>query len=195
MVFRLMTDSEIAHWYEAELSEAFAPQERKPFADIVSLRAAGRYEIWGLFDAGALLGYGTLWKAPEHPLVLLDYLGVTALRRNGGLGSRLLTLLKGQGRPLVVESELPVPGASPEENDIRRRRIGFYQRGGFSPAYEMATCGMAWQALLYDPTQVPLSQIMAAHRAIYGPLRTDVQVPLTHSPALPYWMEIPSGQQ
>ena len=54
---------------------------------------------------------------------------------------------------------------------------------------------MAWQALLYDPNRLPLSQIMAAHRAIYGPLRTDVQVPLTRSPALPYWMEIPSGQQ
>lgn len=195
MVFRLMTDSEISHWYEAELSEAFAPQERKPFADIASLRAAGRYEIWGLFDGEALLGYGALWKAPEHPLVLLDYLGVTALCRNGGLGSRMLTLLKGQGRPLVVESELPVPGASPEENDIRRRRIGFYQRGGFCPAYEMATCGMAWQALLYDPNRLPLSQIMAAHCAIYGSERTDVQVPLTHSPAPPYWMEGAHGVQ
>ena len=122
MVFRLMTDREIAHWYEGELSEAFAPRERKPFADIISLRAAGRYEIWGLFDAGALLGYGTLWKAPQHSPVLLDYLGVTALRRNSGLGSRLLTLLKGQGRPLVVESELPVPGASPEENNMAQRK-------------------------------------------------------------------------
>ena len=58
---------------------------------IRALAAEGRYELLGLYDGAALLGYATLWSTPEWPdYVLLDYLGVTAARRNGGLGLSLI---------------------------------------------------------------------------------------------------------
>ena len=190
MEFREMTAHEVTLWYEQELTRTFVPQECKPLSDIFRLMRDERYEIWGLFDGAALLGYACLWKNPGLALVLLDYLGVTAARRSAGLGSRILQLLQAQGRPLVTESELPVTGDGEEENDIRRRRIAFYERNGFTAAYPMATCGMAWQALTFAPG-LSISDVMAQHKAFYGPTRTDVVVPLGEgeTPEMPYWMK------
>lgn len=188
MEFRLLTENEIRNWYETELTCTFIPQECKPLDDILRLIETGRYEVWGLFE-GALVGYACLWKNPALPLVLLDYLGVTAARRNVGLGGEILRRLQAQGRPLVTESELPVAGDSAAENDIRSRRIAFYVRHGFTAAYPMATCGMAWQAMVHAPGMA-LEEIMRQHRALYGPMRTDVAVPLGEgeTPEMPYWM-------
>ena len=81
-------------------------------------------------------------------------------------------------------------GDSEEENQIRRRRIAFYERNGFTAAYPMATCGMAWQTLTYAP-EMEIEGVMAQHRALYGPARTDVVVPLGEGqlPQMPYWMK------
>lgn len=189
ITFRPLTAQEIPLWHADELSEAFIPQERKPLPDILHMIADGRYEVWGLFDADRLLGYAALWKSNAVPLVLLDYLGVTRSRRSEGLGSRILSYLSAQGRTLVTEAELPIPDGDPGENALRQRRIAFYIRSGFVPAYRMATCGMAWQALLLH-ADAPLPEIMAWHKALYGPKRTDVVVPLPEGelPQLPYWI-------
>lgn len=186
-----MTISEIETWYHTLFSEAFAENERKPLRDILALADEDRYELWGLFNGRQMLGYATLWKREGIPLVLLDYLGVSAALRNGGLGAGILARLKERGCPIVTESELPVEGDPDGENEIRRRRIGFYRRNGFTPAYEMATCGMRWQALLANTGGLKLTDIMAWHKALYGPERTDVKVPLGSDevPEMPYWMK------
>lgn len=191
MEFRRMMPSEIPNWYQNELCTAFAPQECKPLGDILSLEARKCYELWGLFEGDTMPGYAALWTAPEIPLVLLDYLGVTAMRRSSGLGGEILARLKEQGRPLVLESELPIEQDREEENLLRLRRINFYLRNGFSPAYRMATCGLAWQALLYDPSNASREDIMRWHKEIYGPQRNDVQVPLPDGeiPKMPYWVQ------
>ncbi len=89
--------ADLEQWYARELTEAFPPNERKPLAEIRALLEAGRYEALGLYDGAALLGYANLWREPAAPgYVLLDYLGVTASRRNGGLGSLILRKLAGQ---------------------------------------------------------------------------------------------------
>ena len=41
----------------------FPDCERKPLADMLSLAAAGRYEVLGLYDGPDLLGYAALWSA------------------------------------------------------------------------------------------------------------------------------------
>ena len=198
--FRKMTREEVRSWYTGDFALAFAENERKPLADIFTLIDEGRYELWGLFETDAeaegdaesrLIAYAALWKRAGIPLVLLDYLGVTESRRNDGLGAALLKLLKGKGFPIVTESELPVVGGEPEENAIRERRMAFYSRNGFTPAYEMATCGMRWQAYLTGAEAFDLGDIMAWHKALYGPERTDVVVPLgkDETPQMPYWMK------
>lgn len=186
-VFRKMNREEILLWYKTDFSEAFAENERKPIADILKLVEQSRYEIWGLFDQSGIIGYATLWKREGVPLTLLDYLGVKAERRNRGIGAQILSILIS----LVTESEMPIEGDNEKENHIRIRRIGFYQRNGFVPTYEMATCGMRWQALLANAKGMDLASIMRWHRELYGPERTDVKVPLgpEEAPEMPYWMK------
>ncbi len=190
LVFRPMTAPEIQHWYAQELTEAFAENERKPLPDILALAEAGRYRLLGLFDGPRMMGYATLWVRKGIPLVLLDYLGVSAALRSGGLGSLILARLREQHAPLVTESELPVAGDSQAANSLRLRRIAFYRRSGFVPVYEMATCGMRWQALAANADGCSTAEIAAWHRALYGPERTDVQIPLPpdQQPRPPYWM-------
>lgn len=191
MIFRQFTNDEIAPWYERELCTTFAPQECKPIEDIYQLQREKRFELWGLFENNVMVGYATLWMVPGIPLVLVDYLGVTASRRNGGLGSEILGRLKAQGRPVAVEAEKVVDGDDPAENAMRERRIGFYIRNGFKPVYPMATCGFAFQTLLYDETDIPIADIMEYHRLIYGENRPDVRIPLPdgEKPILPHWMK------
>lgn len=193
MELRAMTRAEMPGWYERELCEAFPSNERKPLADFFALMDAGRYEVLGLYEDGVLLGYAGMWSHPEYPeYVLLDQLGVTAARRNGGLGGELLALLAeryGGDMCIITEAECPVPQDTPEENALRERRIGFYERAGFQKTYEMGTCGMRFQTLIAGPSEE--HRLMEAHRAIYGPARTDVKIPLAPGEPLPlpYWME------
>lgn len=193
MELRPLPNCDLKHWYETELTEAFPENERKPLEEIRDLISAGCYDLFGLYEGCALLGYASVMKRPDVDYVLLDYLGVTATRRNGGLGAELIRRLEAQyaGCPgILTEAETPVPGNSEADNALRLRRIGFYQRCGFHPVYQMATCGAQFQALLLGEVPEDVTKLMADHKAIYGPLRTDVKIPLGPGevPELPHWM-------
>ena len=195
MELRPVTGGALRDWYDQELTQAFPPNECKPLADIKALMDQGRYEVWGLFDGDTLLGYATLWMEPgDKSCILLDYLGVTAARRNGGLGGQIVRMLVEQlaGKSLLlIEAERPVEGDDLAENALRQRRLRFYERCGFVPAYDMATCGMRFTTFLPE-LPADLAPVMALHRAIYGPDRTDVKVPLGPDelpPGPPAWME------
>ena len=180
-------------WYQTELCEAFPPNERKPLATMLELAAEGRYELLGLFDGADLLGYATLWTAPERPgYVMLDYLGVTAARRNGGLGARILAALAEQEagkRTVIVEADGP-DGGPEEERPLRLRRLAFYRRNGCTPVYPTFACGNRCQAFVLGPVPEDLEDVKAAHRAIYGAGRPDVVIdpPAGAEPQPPFWM-------
>lgn len=228
-VFRELTADEFRYWYNVLLPEAFPPQEIKPFEETKACLDAGRYEVWGLFtDKGGacetdrLLGYAALFVSPDYPLVLLDYLGVREDCRNAGLGSEILDQLKALGRPYLAEAELPVPlpwtpaaddtagdAEAPNsdhvltvmaENDLRRRRIGFYERNGLAPLYVSATCGVRMQVLYWGPdvpdpedpgAEADILAIADMHKHLYPAYRDDVLCPLPEGvePPLPHWME------
>ena len=189
--------ADLEDWFDHELSHAFPPQELKPLSMMKGMVREGRYRILGLYDGGRLLGYSTLWLDPAFPEVqLLDYLGVTSSLRNRGLGAEILSRLKRQfaGATLLIESETPVPGGEAEENALRSRRIGFYQRCGFIPAYEMATCGMRFLTLTNRPLNDPPA-VMERHRGIYGPSRVDVVIPLPAGANPPPSLFIPESKE
>ena len=150
--------------------------------------------LLGLYDGAALLGYATLWSTPEWPdYVLLDYLGVTAARRNGGLGGAILKMLAAREagrRTVLVEAEAERSGGPVEERPLRLRRLGFYARNGCIPVYESFNCGLLCQVFVLGPAPADQVDLKAAHRAIYGPARTDVVIdpPPGASPEPPYWM-------
>lgn len=192
MNLRPMDAAAVRDWYDREFTATFPPNEQKPLAFILQLMENGCYTVLGLYDGTELLGYAALHRHKDHPdYVLLDYLGVTANRRSGGLGGRILALLEEMfrgGTCMIVEAESPVPGGSEAENTLRTRRIGFYERAGCRPVYEIGACGIRCQALALGPIQ-DLSAMAEAHRAIYGPNRTDITIPLgaDQSPAPACW--------
>ena len=180
-------------WYERELLSTFPPHECKPLEDIEEQIARGCYKLIGFWEGEELLGYAGLLSRPEQPeVVLLDYLGVTAARRNGGVGSKILRQLEQMyagWAMLLAEAEAPDGGG---EDGLRRRRIGFYLRCGFRELYDVGNCGARFRALLMGPAPEDRAALAAAHRAIYGPRRTDVKIPLgpeEEPPEPPYWMK------
>ena len=171
MNFRLLTAKEYPRWYHDQLSEAFVPQERKPLPDILRLLEEGRYEVWGLFDEDELLSYAALWKNATIPLVLLDYLGTIEGRRSQGLGTIMLDLLAGyykDYRGIFGEAEAP-EGGSPEGEELRRRRLGFYLRNGFRyGGYDCALFGVHYQTLIRGREDVTPGELLAVHQKIYS---------------------------
>lgn len=111
---------EIRELYEA----AFPPQERRPWPAL--MRLLGSEPRFGLrelvADDGSFAGFVTVWQMPEG-FSYVEHLAVVPLLRGLGIGSGALASL-GSG-PVVLEVELPL---TPEA----RRRIGFYQRHGFT---------------------------------------------------------------
>ena len=73
---------------------------------------------------------------------------------------------------------------------MRERRIAFYERCGFTPSYEMATCGLRFLALLCGCEALDTQDVMRWHKQLYDEKRTDVKVPIgaDEKPRPPYWM-------
>ena len=144
-----------ADWYTGELCASFPACECKPLEAIRALAAEGRYELLGLCDGAALLGYATLWSTPEWPdYVLLDYLGVTAARRNGGLGGAILKMLAAREagrRTVLVEAEAERSGGPEEERPLRLRRLGSMPETAASPCTRASTAACSARSLCWGP--------------------------------------------
>ena len=169
MTLREMTLEELKALHRTELHEAFPPSELKPFAAMKTLYAKGVYHPLGAYDGEALLGYALLWDAPGTKYVLIDYLGVPAAMRNRGLGGQVL---RGLGERfadydgIIVESEAPEGGP---EDGLRRRRMDFYRRAGFSFLdYDCVLFGVHYAVCLLSPNGRGTAEgTLAAHQALY----------------------------
>ena len=186
-------------WYEQHLLRDFPVNEIKPLEDMIALNRNGKYDVIVYEEAGTVMGYATIWKRKENFVYLLDYLGVPESLRNRGVGKDILKRIKEdvialEENPdicLILESETPIEGDGSAENEIRKRRVQFYRRNGWVKMYEMATCGMRFDAMSYESVPENLKQVMLQHKKIYGETRTDVIVPLAkgETAPLPYWMK------
>ena len=169
MELRPIPAADWADWYENELCTTFPDCECKPLADILSLAEAGRYEVLGLYDGPDLLGYAALWSAPDWPgCVLLDYLGVTAARRNGGLGSVILEKLRETEGDTVIFGESEIPQYAPDPA-MAERRLGFYARSGAHTAgYDTEMFGVPYKTLYWAAGDVDEAALMEEHRFVYA---------------------------
>ena len=174
-----------ADWYTQELCASFPACECKPLEAIRALAAEGRYELLGLYDGAALLGYATLWSTPEWPdYVLLDYLGVPRDRRGQGWGSRMLAQLRriyGERAAILAEVEAP-EAAEPGERSLQERRLDFYCRAGFRYAgFDSRLFGVHYRLLAAGAGEEP--ELLEAYRSLYqghfpgAVFRRFVQIP------------------
>lgn len=170
MTLREMRLPELKQLHETELREAFPPQELKPYAAMKTLYEKGVYHPVGAWEGERLVGYAILWESPAHPYVLIDYLGVPAHLRNGGLGGTLLDRLAERFAGtdgILVESEAPEGGPG---DALRRRRLDFYRRNGFTFLdYDCVLFGVHYAVCLRSPNgKGTEAGAMAAHQALYA---------------------------
>ena len=126
-----MPPEELEQVYPAMVRD-FPADERKKQDHIRALMESGLEVGWHLMADGQRAGYAFVLRHPAVPFVLLDYLAME--HRGGGAGTACLALLKNEyPQGLLAEVEAVEPGLPQSVNDLRQRRIRFYQRADFVP--------------------------------------------------------------
>lgn len=105
------------------LEEAFPVTELREKENQRQLLREDAYRLYGVPHEES--GYGAVFATWEiDDFLYIEHFAVKPEYRNSGYGGRLLEeLLAWKARPLVLEVELP-------EDEMTRRRIGFYERHG-----------------------------------------------------------------
>lgn len=198
MELRMLNKEELTALYQKDMAVDFPRAELKPLSAMLRLMDLGRYDPLLVTDGGEAVGYAMLWLPEGREGALLEYFGVLRGKRSGGLGSRVLGLLADRYGQLFGEAEAPGGDASREENDLRRRRIAFYERNGFRVLdYQCALFGVRFNCLYWGPEQDD-RRVEALHRGVYAgyfsPAHMEryIQLPLKPGEAVkpaPAWVE------
>lgn len=197
MNLTLLDRAGLEQLYQAEMVRDFPKSELKPLKAMLRLMDMNRYDPLLIEEDGQPLGYAMVWLPENREGALLEYLAILPNRRNGGLGAQVLDLLFQRYGHLFGEAEYP-DSDDPAENDLRRRRLAFYQRNGFRILdYECAMFGVHFNCLYRGP-KTDDRDVMAMHRGVYSgyfsPAHMEryIQIPLapgeTIHPA-PSWVE------
>ena len=198
MKLNLLNKEELTNLYKDEMMFDFPRVELKPLRAMLRLMDMGQYDpLLVTDDQGVALGYAMIWLPRARNGALLEYLGVLRGKRNGGLGSQVLPLLAARYGQLFGEAEAPTSD-DPAENDLRRRRIAFYERNGFRVLdYECALFGVHFNCLYLGP-ETDDRKVEALHRSVYADyfspehMARYIQLPLHPGEAIhpsPAWVE------
>ena len=146
---------------------AFPDAERKPIRRILRMYRRGTAGIWAICREEKFAGLVMTMESPD--LVQLDYLAVCPKERNNGLGAQALRLLRDQleGRPMFAEIEdADQPGS---DQELRRRRRGFYLRCGLEPLGIRAEVYDVRMELLGWDCEMTFDDYIAFYRDYYRP--------------------------
>lgn len=197
MELRLLNKEELTRLYNGEMIFDFPKAELKPVRSMLRLMDLGRYDPLLVLEDGEAVGYAMVWLPADGRGGLLEYFGVLRGKRNGGLGTQILALLAERYGQIFGEAEAP-DSDDPEENDLRRRRIAFYQRNGFRVLdYECALFGVHFNCLYRGPEQDD-RKVEKLHRSVYADyfspehMARYIQLPLRPGEKInpaPAWVE------
>lgn len=197
MELKRLTKEELTNLYQREMVNDFPKSELKPLRGMLNLMEKNAYDPLLVTDEGHAVGYAMVWLPADRKGVLLEYFGVLRGLRNRGVGSRILDLLAERYGQLFGEAEAPTSD-DPDENDLRRRRIAFYERNGFRVLdYECALFGVHFNCL-YRGAETDDRMVEKMHRGVYAEwfspehMERFIQLPLKpNEPILPapQWVE------
>ncbi len=125
MVLKRITDISDPMYREAltlyQISFPYHEQRERPSQDAVI--QDDEYHFCLLYDEEVFAGLILYWEQEEF--LYIEHLCILPEKRNKGYGQKALQLLAKQGKPLILEID-------PPEDDLSRRRKGFYERCGFT---------------------------------------------------------------
>ena len=100
------------------MQASFSDDEYRPYDEQLALFEEPEYRIYYM-PAGFL----AVWEFESF--IYIEHFAVDPALRNSGTGSAMLQeLVKQYQKPICLDVELP-------EDELTRRRIGFYERNGF----------------------------------------------------------------
>ena len=166
-----------ADWYrfmEELMVQSFPPEEYRPLEQLrlYTDTKPAFYNNIVLESDDTPVGFFTYWDFGTF--CYGEHFAIDPARRNGGQGKRALEELCRQvhPRPIVLEVEMPV-------EEMSRRRIGFYQRQGFTlwdkpyqqPPYKPGDGFLPMRLMAYgdiDPETAFDTVCACIHREVYG---------------------------
>lgn len=197
MQLKVLDRNGLEDLYRRELEQVFADNERRPLRAMLRLQETGRYEALLAVEGEEPIGYAMLWLSERSGSALLEYLGTFRGKRNGGVGTHILSLLGERYDELFGEAEAPDTG-DPEEDSLRQRRIGFYTRNGFRVLdYMCALFGVRFHCLYRGP-EGDDRKVQEIHRKVYSGYFSQshmaryIQLPLAPDEVVnpaPRWLE------
>lgn len=107
------------------MDASFPVDEHRPYKGQEELLKDPKYSIYVIPDEenDDIKAFITVWRFDDFGYI--EHFAVNPIYRNGGIGSMVLQeAVKMLGYPVCLEVELP-------EDEISKRRIGFYERNGF----------------------------------------------------------------
>lgn len=105
------------------MEQSFPEDEYRPYEEQEALLKNPAYHIYTINDNADIKAFVAIWEFDE--IIFIEHLAVNPEFRNEGLGSLILQeLIKRLNKLICLEVELP-------EDEMKRRRIGFYERNGF----------------------------------------------------------------
>lgn len=106
-------------WYES----SFPVDERRSFDELLKLLPCPDMHLCALINDYQLVGFIIYWQ--WESIVFIEHFAIDPKQRGKHLGQQALAfILRMPHRYCILEVE-------PPEDDISRRRIGFYERQGF----------------------------------------------------------------
>ena len=110
--------------YLFTMREVSQADERRKKEGQQKLLDEEKYELLGVRNEGGLLAFLAVWEFAEF--VFIEHFAVSEKARNSGIGGKMLEeLARQKAGKVVLEVELP-------EDSLKKRRIGFYERNGFT---------------------------------------------------------------
>ena len=106
------------------MEQSFPADERRKKEGQQKLLEEEKYELLGVRNGRRLLAFLAVWEFAEF--VFIEHFAVSETARNSGIGGKMLEeLARQKAGKVVLEVELP-------EDSLKKRRIGFYERHGFT---------------------------------------------------------------
>ncbi len=114
----------------AWMEKQFHAGELKYPSEIESMRANGRYEIYGLWKEDALIAYALFAFTRDRRFALLDYYAVLPEHQSEGWGGNFLKTLQKEVPCEAILLEVEDPRYAPDASEEAhfKRRIHFYER-------------------------------------------------------------------
>lgn len=158
----LLDKEQVTKVYKEYMIHDFPSNELRPLAMTLDMMDKGVYESYGYIEDEEIVSYAMFVRLGNN--YLFDYYAVRSDKRNDGIGSKFLGLLRDKfvtADSVIGEVEDPDCAKTEEERVLQNRRLGFYLRNGFiNTGVKCSIFGVDFLILEMSVNEYPLKEDM-----------------------------------